>query len=167
MELYNLKYNYKSRGHKVKTYGRGRSSGIGGPSTRGYKGQNARKSGGTRLGFEGGQTPIFRRLPKVGFNNPSEKRYDVVTLASLNKVDATTIDLKTLKELKLVSKSATMFKVIGNDKPNRALDVTCNKISKQAKASIEAAGGKVTILPVVNKHKKHSVKKHQPKAPQK
>lgn len=167
MELNNLKYIYKSRGQKAKTYGRGRSSGIGGPSTRGYKGQNARKSGGTRLGFEGGQTPIFRRLPKVGFNNPSEKHYDVVTLNALNKVDATTIDLKTLKELKLVSKSTMMFKVIGNEKPNRALDVTCNKISKQAKASIEAAGGKVTLLPVVNRHKKHSVNKQQTKVPQK
>ncbi len=154
MELNSLKYNYKSRGHKTKTYGRGKGSGIGGTSTRGNNGQHQRKSGGVRLGFEGGQTPIYRRLPKIGFKNINSNDYYVLTLKDLVKLPniADKVDLEVLKEYRVVQKNVKAFKVIGNDKVEQKFHLICNYISKQAKIAIENAGGKVTILPaVVNK----------------
>lgn len=146
MELNSLKYNYKSRGHKAKTYGRGKGSGMGGTSTRGNNGQHQRKSGNTRLGFEGGQTPIYRRLPKIGFKNINSKVYKTLTLKQLLLVSSDIINLDVLKTLRFLQKKDTSFKVIGNDKLNRKIDLTCNYISAQAKKAIEEAGGKVTLI---------------------
>lgn len=146
MELNSLKYAYKSRGHKTKTYGRGKGSGIGGTSTRGNNGQNQRKSGGTRLGFEGGQTPIYRRLPKIGFKNINEKKYAVITLKEINLVPSEIIDLGILKNYRFLQKKVTAFKVIGNDKIEKPINLTCNYISENARKIIENAGGKVNII---------------------
>ena len=160
MELNTLKYAYKSRGHKTKTYGRGKGSGIGGTSTRGNNGQHQRKSGNTRPGFEGGQTPIYRRLPKVGFVNQNKKDYHEINLKELVIIpELTDINLQTLKEYRFLPKSARSFKVIGNDKLQTKLNVTCNFISKQAKEQIEQAGGTVTIIEQSKKQVKASPKK--------
>ena len=147
MELNTLKYAYKSRGHKTKTYGRGKGSGIGGTSTRGNNGQHQRKSGNTRPGFEGGQTPIYRRLPKIGFVNQCKKDYYEINLKELIIVpESENINLQTLKDYRFLPKHAKAFKVIGNDKLDKKLNITCNFISKQAKEQIEKAGGSVTII---------------------
>lgn len=146
MELNSLKYQYKSRGHKTKTYGRGKGSGTGGTSTRGNNGQHQRKSGNTRLGFEGGQTPIYRRLPKIGFNNVNGKNYEVITLEQLSLVPSDEINLEVLKQLRFFQKKVKKFKVIGNTKFERKIVLVCDMISKQAKEVIEAAGGSVQIL---------------------
>lgn len=90
MKLNKLTYTEGSRNHKEKRVGRGFGSGIGKTATRGSKGQHARKSGGTRLGFEGGQTPLYRRIPKVGFNNKNfETKYNVITLQMINDLKIT------------------------------------------------------------------------------
>lgn len=150
MELNSLKYNYKSRGHKTKTYGRGKGSGIGGTSTRGNNGQHQRKSGNTRLGFEGGQTPIYRRLPKIGFKNINLKKYKTLTLKQLILIPHDVINLDVLKSLRFLQKNDFAFKVIGNDQINKKINLTCNYISSQAKKIIEENGGKVTIISAEN-----------------
>lgn len=146
MELHSLKYAPKSRGHKVKTYGRGHGSGIGGTSTRGNNGQHQRKSGNTRLGFEGGQTPIYRRLPKIGFKNINAKNYATITLKEISLIPESTINLGILKEYRFLQKKVSAFKIIGDFKIDKPLDVSCNYISANAKKIIEDAGGKVHII---------------------
>ncbi len=149
MELHTLEYNIGSRGQKAKRVGRGHGSGMGKTSTRGSNGQKSRKSGHTRLGFEGGQTPLYRRSPKVGFNNVNfANEYNVINLKSFNdkKVESGVIDLTKLVELKLIRDEKLSIKVIGNAKINSNLTIKANKFSAGALKAIEQSKAKYEII---------------------
>lgn len=149
MQLHNLKYTKGSRGHKTKTLGRGYGSGMGKRSTRGQKGQHARKSGNVRQGFEGGQTPLYRKIPKVGFNNTSYKtNYWVFTTDQLSSLKVDEINPKILLSKKMIKKSQkAKIKIIAGKKPlKESLTVSAHKFSESAKKLIIDNGGKVTIL---------------------
>ena len=126
-----------------KRLGRGIGSGLGKTSGKGHKGQWARSGGGVRPGFEGGQTPIARRLPKRGFNNKFSVTYDVVNVEALNVFEeGAVVDFNALVERRLVSgKNNGGVKVLGNGQLTKKLTVQADKFSASAKAAIEAAGG--------------------------
>lgn len=134
--------------HAKKRVGRGVGSGMGKTATRGHKGQNARSGGGVRPAFEGGQTPLFKRLPKRGFTNVSRKEYAVVNLGDINlKFEAgTTVDVVALKNAGLVKKEYEGVKVLGNGSLTVALTVKAAKFSKSAEEAIKAAGGNVEVI---------------------
>ena len=133
--------------HSRKRLGRGTGSGHGKTSGRGTKGQNARSGGGVRLGFEGGQLPLFQRLPKRGFNNVSRKEYAVVNVQDLNRFeDGTVVTFEVLKQAGLVKKFESGLKILGEGKLEKKLTVKCNKISASAKKAIEEVGGTVEVL---------------------
>ena len=143
MELHEMKYNDGAR-KEVKRLGRGPGSGTGKTSGKGHKGQNARSGGGVAIGFEGGQTPFFKRMPKRGFTNFTRREYAVVNLAALEKFDdGATVTPEILKEAGLVKKEYDGVKVLGNGTLTKKLTVKCDKVSDSAKAAIEKAGGKV------------------------
>ncbi len=143
MELHEMKYNDGAR-KEVKRLGRGPGSGTGKTSGKGHKGQNARSGGGVAIGFEGGQTPFFKRMPKRGFTNFTRKEYAIVNLDSLEKFDdGATVTPEILKEAGLVKKEYDGVKVLGNGTLTKKLTVKCDKVSASAKAAIEKAGGKV------------------------
>ncbi|EGZ31609.1 50S ribosomal protein L15 [Malacoplasma iowae] len=147
MKLNKLSYNEGARNHKEKRVGRGFGSGIGKTSTRGSKGQNSRKSGGTRLGFEGGQTPLYRRIPKVGFNNKNfENAYNVITLDMISKWNVTEINYKSLVEKKLIQDNNLPIKIIGSTEIKKPLNVSVHKISKGAIAALEKSKSKFSIV---------------------
>ncbi|MDR0985493.1 MAG: 50S ribosomal protein L15 [Mycoplasmataceae bacterium] len=147
MELNNLKYTKGSRGHKRKTYGRGFGSGIGKTGGKGTKGQKQRKSGHVRLGFEGGQTPIYRKIPKVGFNNFNFKsNYNVVTLDQINKSKLDVVDYKSLIEKRIIKNNKLPIKVIGNTKLIKSITLKINIITEGAKKAVEAAKGTIEIV---------------------
>ena len=127
----------------VKRLGRGIGSGLGKTSGKGHKGQWARSGGGVRPGFEGGQTPIARRLPKRGFNNKFAVTYDVVNVEALNVFDeGTVVTVELLAERRLVNgKNNGGVKVLGNGQLTKKLTVQADKFSASAKQAIEAAGG--------------------------
>lgn len=130
-----------------KRVGRGPGSGLGKTSGRGQKGQNARSGGGVRPGFEGGQTPLARRLPKRGFTNINRKEYAVVNVEDLNRFeDGTVVTPALLKEVGLVSKELNGVKILGNGELTKKLNVTAAKFSKSAVEAIEKAGGKAEVL---------------------
>ncbi|GHU26468.1 50S ribosomal protein L15 [Bacilli bacterium] len=146
MELHNLKYTKGARGHKTKTYGRGFGSGIGKTSGKGTKGQKSRKSGHVRLGFEGGQTPIYRKIPKVGFNSFNfQKNYNVLTLREVIALKLDTVDYASLVKSRVIMDNKHPIKIIGNDKLTKAIKVTVGAISAGAKKAIEDAKGTVTM----------------------
>ena len=126
-----------------KRLGRGIGSGLGKTSGKGHKGQWARSGGGVRPGFEGGQTPIARRLPKRGFNNKWAVTYDVVNVESLNMFEeGTVVTVELLAEKRLVSgKNNGGVKILGNGHLTKKLTVQADKFSASAKSAIEAAGG--------------------------
>ena len=127
--------------------GRGMSSGSGKTSGRGHKGQNARTGGGVRLGFEGGQTPLFQRLPKRGFTNINRKEFAIVNLSVLNKFEeGTEVTPELLLETGLVSKVKAGIKVLGNGTIEKKLTVKAHKFSASAKEAIEAAGGNIEVI---------------------
>lgn len=127
--------------------GRGIGSGLGKTSGKGHKGQNARSGGGVRPGFEGGQTPLFRRMPKRGFKNRNAKVYSEVTLSMLDKVEGTTeVTAQSLKELGIIKKINDGIAILGNGEINKKLNIKASKVTKNAKAKIEAAGGKVEVI---------------------
>lgn len=129
-----------------KRVGRGPGSGMGKTSTRGQKGQNARSGGGVRLGFEGGQTPIARRLPKRGFTNFTRKEYAIVNVKDLNRFeDGTEVTPALLIESGLVKKELNGVKILGNGELTKKLTVKAAKFSKSAQEAIENAGGKVEV----------------------
>lgn len=129
-----------------KRVGRGPGSGMGKTSTRGQKGQNARSGGGVRLGFEGGQTPIARRLPKRGFTNFNRKEYAIVNVKDLNRFeDGTEVTPALLIESGLVKKELNGVKILGNGELTKKLTVKAAKFSKSAQETIENAGGKVEV----------------------
>jgi large subunit ribosomal protein L15 len=147
MELHNLKYTKGSRRHKVKTYGRGFGSGIGKTGGKGTKGQKQRKSGQVRLGFEGGQTPIYRKIAKVGFNSYNFKtNYNVITLEQINHLKATIIDYKALVEARVIKNNRLPIKVIGNTKLNQPYEINAHKFTTGAKKAIAAAKGTIKEL---------------------
>ena len=128
--------------------GRGPGSGNGKTAGKGHKGQNARSGGGVRLGFEGGQFPLYRKLPKRGFNNRFAKRYAIVNLATLNAkfADGDKVDLAALKEKGIIKKSLDGLKVLGNGDITKKLTVKAKVFSASAKEKIEAAGGKAEVI---------------------
>ncbi len=148
MELHNLKYTKGSRNHKSKIVGRGHGSGIGKTSGRGQDGQKSRKSGHTRLAFEGGQTPLYRRLPKVGFNNAEfANDYNVINLKSLEKISDKVIDAKLLAEKGFFSKKSKLpLKIIGNVKIKSGITIKAHKFSQGAIKAIEASGAKAEVI---------------------
>jgi large subunit ribosomal protein L15 len=143
----------KGANKKKHIIGRGRSTGTGGTSTRGNKGQNSRTGGGVRLGFEGGQTPLFRRLPSRGFSNaPFKVEYVPVNLLLLEKnyADGETVSFETLVAKGILKKSETLVKILGKGKLTKKLTVQVAHISAGAKAAVEKAGGKVLVTTAEN-----------------
>jgi large subunit ribosomal protein L15 len=138
--------------HSKKRIGRGEGSGHGGTSCRGYNGQKSRSGATIRVGFEGGQMPMNRRLPKFGFTNRSRKEYQEVNIQTLltllkdGKIKAnTTIDAKLLYDLGVIRKRNVPVKVLGRGDISVALSIQTDKITKQAELKIKNAGGSVTI----------------------
>ena len=131
-----------------KRVGRGIGSGLGKTSGKGHKGQNARSGGGVRPGFEGGQLPLFRRLPKRGFTNAKFKtEYAVINLSDLNKFeDGAVVTPELLKEMGLVKQQLDGIKVLGNGKLEKKLVVKAHKFSNVAQEQIEKLGGKAEVL---------------------
>lgn len=133
--------------HYKKRVGRGTGSGMGKTATRGHKGQNARSGGGVRPAFEGGQTPLFKRLPKRGFTNINRVDYAVINVEDLNCFEAgTVVDTALLQAKGLVNKEYEGVKVLGNGELNVALTVKAKKFSKSASEKISAAGGTIEVL---------------------
>lgn len=126
--------------HYRKRIGRGRGSGLGQTAGKGHKGQIARSGGRVRRGFEGGQSPLSRRLPKFGFNNPFRIEYSVVNVAQLNKLDGT-VGPEELLKAGLIHRLPV--KILGQGKLEKALTVKAHKFSGKAKELIEKAGGKI------------------------
>lgn len=129
-----------------KRKGKGPGSGNGKTAGKGHKGQKARSGGGVRPGFEGGQMPIHRRLPKRGFVNIFREEIAIVNLRDLNRFDGgVTVDNELLAEVGLVPRPTSIVKVLGNGEIGNSLIIKVNRISKSAQSKIEAAGGKVEV----------------------
>ena len=147
MKLNELKASTGSR-HTKKIVGRGPGSGLGKTSGKGHKGQNARSGGGVRPGFEGGQLPLYRRLPKRGFSNAEFKtRYAVINLSDLNNFeDGAVVTPELLKEMGIVKKQLDGIKVLGNGNLEKKLIVKAHKFSEVAQNKIEKLGGKAEVI---------------------
>ncbi|MCD8050981.1 MAG: 50S ribosomal protein L15 [Clostridiales bacterium] len=146
MELYNLSPAPGSTS-APKRKGRGAGSGNGKTAGRGHKGQKARSGGGVRIGFEGGQMPLARRIPKRGFNNIFAKRLDAVNVSALNKFeDGSTVNLQTLLDAGVLTQCKYGVKVLGNGEITKKLTVQATAFSASAKEKIEAAGGKAEVI---------------------
>ena len=146
IRLHSLRPRPGSR-HRVKRLGCGESSGHGKTSGKGHKGQKARSGGSIRLGFEGGQMPLIRRLPKRGFNNAAfHKNYAVVNLSDLNEFKAGSIvNEQALREARLVRGDVAGIKVLGDGELKHALKIEVDKISASAREKIDKAGGTVEL----------------------
>ncbi|MCD7948475.1 MAG: 50S ribosomal protein L15 [Oscillospiraceae bacterium] len=132
---------------EAKRKGRGNGSGNGKTAGRGHKGQKARSGGGVRVGFEGGQMPLARRVPKRGFNNIFAKPLEIVNLASLEQFEnGATVDLDTLLAKGVLTKCEYGYKVLGNGSLSKKLTVRATAFSASAKEKIEAAGGKAEVV---------------------
>ena len=130
-----------------KRVGRGIGSGTGKTSGKGHKGQNARSGGGVRPGFEGGQMPLYRRLPKRGFENIFAKQYVSINVEDLNKLeDGTEVTAEVLKEAGIISKTLDGVKILGRGEVTKKLTVKVAKYSASAKEKIEKAGGKAEVM---------------------
>jgi large subunit ribosomal protein L15 len=149
IRLHNLKPRPGAK-HRVKRLGIGESSGHGKTSGKGHKGQKARSGGSIRLGFEGGQMPLIRRLPKRGFNNAAfHKNYAIINLDALNAFAAgTSINEEMLRESKLIRGNVVGLKVLGSGELKHALSIEAHKVSASAREKIEKAGGSVTLREV-------------------
>lgn len=126
--------------------GRGIGSGLGKTSGRGQKGQKSRTGGGVRRGFEGGQTPLYRKLPKRGFNNKFARNYTEVTLTMLNKSKSDVVDSESLIKDGIISKANDGIVVIATGKLDKKLTVKAKRFTKAAKEQIEALGGKTEVI---------------------
>ena len=142
--LSNLRAPKKANTNR-KRVGRGMGSGMGKTSTRGHKGQGSRSGSSLMRGFEGGQMPLHRRLPKRGFTNIFRTEYNVLNLDSLAGVSETELTLEKLAELGLTKKKG-LLKILGNGEIKTAITVHAHKFSKSAQEKIERAGGKVVVL---------------------
>jgi large subunit ribosomal protein L15 len=146
MKLHELKPAEGSRKER-KRLGRGIGSGQGKTAGKGHKGQNARSGGGVRPGFEGGQTPLFQRLPKRGFTNINRKDYAVVNLDALNRFeDGTEVTPALLIETGIVKSEKAGIKILAKGNVEKKLTVKANKFSSAAVAAIEAAGGQTEVI---------------------
>jgi large subunit ribosomal protein L15 len=147
VQLHNLRPRPGSR-HRVKRLGCGESSGHGKTSGKGSKGQKARSGGSIRLGFEGGQMPLIRRLPKRGFNNAAfHKHYAIVNVSDLNAFEAdTVVNEQLLRQSNLVRGHFAGIKILGEGELKHGLKVQADKISTTAREKIEKAGGTVTLV---------------------
>lgn len=131
----------------AKRVGRGIGSGNGKTSGKGHKGQKARSGGGVRLGFEGGQMPLYRRLPKRGFNNIFAKKYVAINVSDLEKFEnGTVVTAELLKESGVISKTLDGVKVLGRGELTKKLEVKLTKFSASAIEKIEKAGGKAEVI---------------------
>ena len=126
--------------------GRGIGSGLGKTSGRGHKGQKARSGGGVRRGFEGGQTPLYRRLPKRGFKNINSKNYTEVTLTMLNKATTEEVTAESLIKDRIISKANDGIVILGTGSLDKKLNVKATRFTKSAAEKIEAAGGKAEVI---------------------
>jgi large subunit ribosomal protein L15 len=146
MNLHTLKPRPGSK-HRVKRLGCGESSGHGKTSGKGHKGQKARSGGSIRLGFEGGQMPLIRRIPKRGFNNAEFKtRFAIVNLDSLNAFEnGAAVDEQVLLAAGLIRRPYDQVKILGSGELTKKLSITVNKASETAKAAVEKAGGSLTL----------------------
>ncbi|HSI10486.1 MAG TPA: 50S ribosomal protein L15 [Chthoniobacter sp.] len=146
MNLHTLKPRPGSK-HRVKRLGCGESSGHGKTSGKGHKGQKARSGGSIRLGFEGGQMPLIRRMPKRGFNNANFKtRFAIVNLDTLNAFDnGATVDEQSLLAAGVIRRPYDEVKILGSGELKKKLTIVANKASETAKAAIEKAGGTLTL----------------------
>jgi large subunit ribosomal protein L15 len=167
MKLLNLKGNVKKARKRV---GRGNGSGMGTYSCRGMNGQNSRSGGKRRPGFEGGQTPLIRRMPKLkGFRNPTRVEFQPVNVSDLEKLDTDKVDITVLYENNLISKKSLPVKILGTGELTKKLEVKIDKVSASAKEKIEKAGGKVVELikeapeKAPKKAKKTEEKEEEPK----
>lgn len=146
MKLHELKPAEGARKERNRV-GRGIGSGNGKTAGRGHKGQNARSGGGVRPGFEGGQTPLFQRLPKRGFTNINRKEYAVVNLDALNRFeDGTEVTPELLIETGVVRNEKSGIKILAKGNIEKKLTVKANKFSSAAKEAIEAAGGSAEVV---------------------
>jgi large subunit ribosomal protein L15 len=146
MKLNELSSNEGSR-RSVKRLGRGQGSGQGKTAGKGHKGQNARSGGGVAIGFEGGQTPLWRRIPKRGFTNFMRKEYSIVNIESLNRfAEGSEVTPELLKNSGLVKKQLAGVRILGNGKLEKALTVKAHKFSSSALKAIEDAGGKAEVI---------------------
>lgn len=146
MKLHELKPAEGSR-HSKKRIARGPSSGQGNTAGRGEHGQKSRSGGGVRLGFEGGQTPLFQTLPKRGFTNINRKEYAVVNLEKLNNFDdGTEVTPELLQEVGMIKKVKSGVKILGRGKLEKKLTVEAHKFSNSAKEAIENNGGTVEVV---------------------
>ncbi len=148
MKLHSLKPKQGSIKSK-KRIGRGQGSGRGGTSTRGHKGAKSRSGYKTKLGFEGGQMPLQRRVPKFGFKNPNQQVYTVLNLSNLQKLSeknpSSVFDESFLRSLRILRKN-NKLKILSDGELNLALEVSAHAFSKKAKEKIEKVGGKVTVI---------------------
>ncbi|MGD9605765.1 MAG: 50S ribosomal protein L15 [Bacilli bacterium] len=146
MKLHELKPVPGAR-HSKNIVGRGTSSGNGKTSGRGSKGQNSRSGGGVRPGYEGGQTPLFKRFPKRGFTNHGRIEYEVVNLSQLNVFkEGTTVNPDKLFKQGLIDKKESIVKILGNGSLTVKLTVVANKFSEAAEKGIVNAGGKIEVI---------------------
>ena len=133
--------------HVDKRKGRGHATGNGKTAGRGHKGQKARSGGGTRIGFEGGQMPLARRIPKRGFNNIFAKPLEAINVSALDKFeDGAVVDAQALLDAGILSKCVYGVKILGNGDISKKLTVKASAFSESAKAKIEAAGGKAEVI---------------------
>src|SRR5947208_5573628 len=146
LRLHNMQTRPGSK-HRVKRLGCGESSGHGKTSGKGHKGQKARSGGSLRLGFEGGQMPLIRRLPKRGFNNAAfHKNYSIVNLTDLSSFkEGTVVNEQMLREAKLLRGNGAGLKILGDGELKHALTIEADKVSGSAREKIEKAGGSVTL----------------------
>ncbi len=146
MQLHNLKPTPGST-HSKKRVGRGTGSGTGKTAGSGHKGQNSRSGGSTRLGFEGGQTPYFKRLKKRGFTNVNRKEYAIVNLSELNRyAEGTVVTKELLLKDRLITKLNSGLKVLGNGNLDVKLTIQAHKFTATAVEKIQAAGGSVEVI---------------------
>ena len=146
MKLNELKSAEGSR-QVSKRVGRGYGSGLGKNCGTGHKGQNSRSGGGVRIGFEGGQTSLYRRSPKRGFTNYTEKEYATINVSALEILkDGTKVTLESLKEQGILKTKYDTLKVLGNGKLTKKLTVVANKFTKSAEKAIVDAGGKIEVI---------------------
>ncbi len=146
MKLHDLSPAEGSRKNR-KRVGRGPGSGSGKTASKGHKGQKARSGGSVRPGFEGGQMPLQRRLPKRGFTNHFAKIYDLINIKDLNRCEPNSVvNLSTLYELGFYKGAKDGIKLLGNGELNHPVEIQVNKASKEAVRKVEAAGGKIELI---------------------
>ena len=146
MKLHELKPNKGSVKNR-KRLGRGTATGQGKTAGRGQDGQNSRSGGGTRPGFEGGQMPLYRRLPKRGFTNPFRKDWTIINIEDLNRFEeGTVVTPQLLKESGMIKKDRYGLKILGDGQLEKQLTIKAHKFSQSAIKKIEAAGGKAEVI---------------------